>query len=78
MNPIVPAPDLTLRVAALEAKLALLDRVLTISPTGDVTIKAGAALRLDAGTSISVRAFSTINIAASGTMTLQGAVININ
>jgi hypothetical protein len=57
-----PAPDLSAKVAELEARLAQLERVLTVGPAGDVTIKAS----------------STMSIESTVTMKLKSGVIMLN
>ena len=60
--PTPAAPDLSTKVADLEARLAQLEKVLTVGPAGDVTIKAS----------------STMSIESTVTMKLKSGVIMLN
>ncbi|MBI5536735.1 MAG: hypothetical protein HY898_28705 [Deltaproteobacteria bacterium] len=73
------------RIAALEQKVATLEaqntelrNVIQISTAaGSVTIKPTGQLVLK-GTSVAVESTGTTELKSSGTMTLKGALININ
>ena len=91
--PIINDP-VTLKLAALEARIAALEAVLKIGTTGDVTLKVpstlsieagsganlkcGSALTVEAAAQVTIKTWGTMNIQSSATMTLKAALINLN
>ena len=95
LNQLSPNPlDPTQKLAALEARLAKLESVLTVGINGDTTLKSSTAVIIEAGTNLlmrggvlvkaesgatmSLKASASFDLQASGTMSLTGALININ
>jgi hypothetical protein len=63
LSPVTPpTPDLSAKVAELEARLASLEKVLKVGPAGDVTLKSS----------------TTMSIEATITMTLKSGTIMLN
>jgi|SRR6187397_2235495 hypothetical protein len=86
--------DPTQKLAALEARLAKLESVLSVGTNGDAILKSQTAVIIEAGTNLMMRAgvmvkvesgatmtlkaSATFDMQASATMSLTGALININ
>ena len=74
-RPGVPSPgasnaNLVQKIAALEAKLALLEKALKVGQAGDVVIKA-TTMTIESSNAVAVKA-PTINLQATGVMDLKG------
>jgi hypothetical protein len=94
-NQLSPNPlDPSQKLAALEARLAKLESVLSVGTNGDAILKSSTAVIIEAGTNLmmrsgvlvkvesgatmSLKASASFELQAAGTMTLTGALININ
>jgi hypothetical protein len=94
LTSLTTAPDLTSRVAALEARCAALEAVLRIGSAGDVTIKSASTISMEASSSImckagtnldvvgatnvTIKAFGAMSVTSGLPMTLRGATISLN
>ena len=80
-RPGVPSPgasnaNLVQKIAALEAKLALLEKALKVGPAGDLVIKA-TAVTVESSSGLTMKA-PTINLQAASLMDLRGGLIKLN
>jgi len=86
--------DPTQKLTALEARLAKLESVLSVGTNGDAILKSSTAVIIEAGTNLmmrggvlvkvesgatmSLKASASFELQAAGTMTVTGALINLN
>jgi hypothetical protein len=93
LAPVINDP-VSLKMAALEARIAALEAVLKIAPSGDVTIKSmsnlsleassgamlkcGSSLTIDSAANVNIKTWGSMSIQSSATMTLKGSMINLN
>src|SRR3954466_9810111 len=94
-NQLSPNPlDPSQKLAALEARLAKLESVLSVGPNGDAILKSSTAVIIEAGTNLIMRsgvmvkvesgatmtfkASATFDMHASATMSFTAALINLN
>jgi len=86
--------DPSQKLAALEARLAKLESVLSVGTNGDAILKSSTAVIIEAGTNLqmrggvlvkvesgatmSLKASASFDLQAAGTMSLKGAMINLN
>lgn len=75
-SPGAPNANLVQKIAALEAKLALLEKAVKVGQAGDVVIKA-TTMTIESSSGVTVKA-PTINLQAAAMMDLRAAVIKLN
>ena len=68
----------TQKLADLEARIAMLEAALIVSPTGGVTLKSGSNIVIDASSSLTIKSMSTMMVQTASTLTLKGSMINLN
>jgi hypothetical protein len=66
------------RIAALEARVAQLERALQVSATGGVTLKSTHSMSIEAGSQLEIRCPGNMKILAGGQLRLKGASIAQN
>lgn len=80
INPTFPSAkilDPNQRMAALEARVAELERALQVSSTGAVTLRSQTSVAIQAGTRLDITCPGNVKILAGGQLRLKGArVVN--
>lgn len=75
-SPGAPNAKLVQKIAALEAKVALLEKAIKVGQAGDVVIKA-TNMTIESSTGVAVKA-PTINLQAAAKLDLKAGLITLN